>query len=154
VRDLDLTCTPAQHFSGRRLGNRDSTLWCGWVIRAGDRAIYFAGDTGRHPEFGAIARTLGPFDAVLLPIGAYEPRWFMRPVHMDPAEAVEAYREIAAPHDERSPLFVAMHWGTFVLTDEPVDEPPRLTREHWARAELPDELLWIPRHGETRHVAE
>jgi N-acyl-phosphatidylethanolamine-hydrolysing phospholipase D len=152
THDLDITCTPAQHFSGRRPNNRDSTLWCGWTIRAGDRAIYFAGDTGRHPEFGAITRRLGPFDAAFLPIGAYDPRWFMQPVHMAPEEAVSAYAELAAENADRLCSFVAMHWGTFKLTDEPMDEPPALTRVAWAEAELDPGLLWIPHRGETRRI--
>ncbi|HEV2641738.1 MAG TPA: MBL fold metallo-hydrolase, partial [Candidatus Elarobacter sp.] len=150
---LEIGCTPAQHFSGRRPNNRNETLWCGWTIRAGDRAIYFAGDTARHPEFAAITRALGPFDAALLPIGAYDPRWFMRPVHMDPEEAVSAYRDIAESNGGRACTFVAMHWGTFRLTDEPLDEPPRITRDCWTRSALPEDRLWIPRHGETRRVA-
>ena len=152
VRGLDVTCTPAQHFAGRRLGNRDSTLWCGWTIRSKERAIYFAGDTGRHPEFGAIARRLGPFDAAFFPIGAYDPRWFMQPVHMAPEEAVSAYAELAAENADRLCSFVAMHWGTFKLTDEPMDEPPALTRVAWTEADLDPGLLWIPHRGETRRI--
>jgi N-acyl-phosphatidylethanolamine-hydrolysing phospholipase D len=88
---------------------------------------------------------------VLLPIGAYEPRWFMRPVHMNPEEAVEAYRELArSVRDGRSPTFVSMHWGTFKLTDEPMDEPPRRLRAAWAAAGLDPAGLWVPAHGETR----
>jgi N-acyl-phosphatidylethanolamine-hydrolysing phospholipase D len=153
---LDMTCAPAQHFSGRRLGNRDSTLWCGWVIRAAGtnstRAVFFAGDTGLHPEFGDITRRLGPFDAAFLPIGAYDPRWFMQPVHMAPEEAVAAYGEISAANAGHPCVFVAMHWGTFRLTDEPPDEPPRLTRAAWTGANLDPALLWIPRHGETLRI--
>ncbi|MEO7043023.1 MAG: MBL fold metallo-hydrolase [Gemmatimonadaceae bacterium] len=146
---IEITCTPAQHFSGRRLNNRDSTLWCGWTIRAGSRAVYFAGDTGRHPEFSEITRRLGPFDAALLPIGAYNPRWFMQPVHMSPEEAVSAYMDIAAANDGRACSFVATHWGTFRLTDEPMEEPPALTRVTWSIAGLDPSLLCIPAHGET-----
>lgn len=149
THQLDITCTPAQHFSGRRPDNRDSTLWCGWVIRAGDRAVFFAGDTGRHPEFGGITERLGPFDAAFLPIGAYDPRWFMGPVHMAPDEAVSAYADIAAANAGRPCNFVAMHWGTFKLTDEPMDEPPKLTRAAWAQAGLDSALLWIPDRGAT-----
>ena len=149
---LDITCTPAQHFSGRWPNNRDSTLWCGWVIRDGDRAVFFSGDTGRHPEFESIASRLGPFDAAFLPIGAYEPRWFMGPVHMAPDDAVAAYTEIVAANDGRRCTFVAMHWGTFRLTDEPVDEPLKLTRQEWKSAALAPELLWIPARGETRRL--
>lgn len=146
---IEITCTPAQHFSGRRLNNRDSTLWCGWTIRAGERAVYFAGDTGRHPEFSEITRRLGPFDAALLPIGAYNPRWFMQPVHMSPEEAVSAYVDIAAANDGRACSFVATHWGTFRLTDEPMEEPPALTRVTWSATGLNPSRLCIPAHGET-----
>lgn len=154
VDQLEITCTPAQHFSGRGLTSRDSTLWCGWVVRTGAepgaRAVFVAGDTAAHPEFGVIGRELGPFDAALLPIGAYDPRWFMRAVHMDPDDAVAAYTALRGAWPDHRMLFVGMHWGTFKLTDEPLDEPPRLTREAWARAGYPESDLWIPRHGETR----
>ena len=150
---LDVTCVPAQHFSGRSALRRNGTLWCGWVLRAGARAVYFAGDTGRHPEFAEIARRCGPFDLALLPVGAYEPRWFMRAVHMNPEDAVAAYQEIAAAHpDAPPPLAAGMHWGTFKLTDEPLDEPPRRTRQLWELAGLSADRLWMPRHGETREV--
>lgn len=152
VRELDITCTPAQHFSGRRPDNRDSTLWSGWVIRAGDRAVFFAGDSGRHPEFAAITAKLGPFEAAFLPIGAYDPRWFMGPVHMAPDESVSAYTDIASENRERPCTFIAMHWGTFRLTDEPMDEPPRVTQDEWARRGLDTGLLWIPDRGETRRI--
>ncbi len=151
---LVLTCVPAQHFSGRSISNRNATLWCGWVIRSDSRAVLYAGDTGRHPEFTTITERLGPFDAAFLPIGAYEPRWFMQPVHMAPEEAVGAYREIVAANQGSPCSFVAMHWGTFKLTDEPLDEPPELTRAAWKEAELDPALLWIARHGETRILAE
>jgi N-acyl-phosphatidylethanolamine-hydrolysing phospholipase D len=152
THQLDVTCTPAQHFSGRRPNNRDSTLWCGWVIRAGGRAVFFAGDTGRHPEFTAITQRLGPFDAALLPIGAYDPRWFMGPVHMAPEESVSAYQEIASANRGQPCMFVAMHWGTFRLTDEPMDEPPALTRVAWELAGLEPALLCIPARGETLRI--
>jgi N-acyl-phosphatidylethanolamine-hydrolysing phospholipase D len=149
---LDITCTPAQHFSGRRFTNRNSTLWCGWTIRAGERAVFFAGDTARHPEFGTITRRLGPFDASFIPIGAYDPRWFMRPVHMAPDEAVSAYSDIAAANLGRPCIFVAMHWGTFRLTDEPLDKPPALTHAAWSAAARDPTLLWIPARGETLRI--
>jgi N-acyl-phosphatidylethanolamine-hydrolysing phospholipase D len=153
THDLDITCTPAQHFSGRRPNNRDSTLWCGWAIRTGDRAVFYAGDTGRHPEFAAITQRLGPFDAAFLPIGAYDPRWFMGPVHMAPEEAVSAYGEIRAANRGRRCHFAAMHWGTFRLTDEPMDEPPALARAEWRlRAEADAALLWVPARGETLRI--
>lgn len=150
------TCVPAQHFSGRRVNDRNATLWCGWTLRAGGRSIYYVGDTGYFPTIAdASRRGGGPFDLVLMPVGAYDPRWFMRPVHYAPEDAVRAYQELAAAQGDgpRPPAVMAgMHWGTFKLTDEPMDEPPRRTREAWALAGLPTEALWIPAHGETREV--
>ena len=150
---LEITCVPAQHFSGRGLHDRDRRLWCGWTLRAGDVAVYFAGDSGDHGEWDEIARRIGPVDAVLMPIGAYEPRWFMRPVHMDADEAVAAFARIAAAGDGHAPVMVGMHWGTFKLTDEALDEPPRRARAAWAHLGLPDDRLWILAHGETRRIA-
>jgi N-acyl-phosphatidylethanolamine-hydrolysing phospholipase D len=143
-------CTPAQHFSGRYPWNRNATLWCGWTIRIGDLAVFFAGDTGLHPELGTIAQRFGPFDLSILPIGAYDPRWFMHPVHMAPEEAVAAFQSIDSVHPEQSGVMLGSHWGTFRLTDEPVDEPPRLARQAWSTANSPFENLWILAHGETR----
>lgn len=145
---LVVTATPAQHFSARTPFDRDRTLWCGWVIAAGERRVFFAGDTGYHPAFGEIARRLGPFDVALLPIGAYEPRWFMRPAHMNPEEAVRAFGDLR--HAAAVRVLVPVHWGTFQLTDEPIDEPPRRARAAWQAAALPPDALWLLRHGETR----
>jgi N-acyl-phosphatidylethanolamine-hydrolysing phospholipase D len=142
-------CTPAQHFSGRYPWNRNATLWCGWVIGIGGYRIFFAGDTGLHPEFGKIARRFGPLDAAILPIGAYEPRWFMQPVHMSPEDAVSAYLQIRRGSPSDKCLFIPSHWGTFRLTDEPLDEPPRLLRKAWNEAHLPDSHLQLVRPGET-----
>ena len=154
VAGLRLRCTPAQHFSGRSAFDRDSTLWCGWALRAeaAGRSAWFVGDTGRHPEFATVARRAGPFDLVLMPVGAYEPRWFMRPVHMNPEDAVAAYAEIAAAQQGEPPLMAGMHWGTFKLTDEAIDEPPRRVRQLWELAQLPADRLWIPAFGETRTI--
>jgi N-acyl-phosphatidylethanolamine-hydrolysing phospholipase D len=142
-------CTPAQHFSGRYPWNRNATLWCGWVIGIGGYRVFFAGDTGLHPEFGKIARRFGPLDAAILPIGAYEPRWFMQPVHMSPEDAVSAYLQIRRGSPSDNCLFVPSHWGTFRLTDEPLDEPPRLLQKAWKEAYLPDSHLRLMRPGET-----
>ena len=145
-------CTPAQHFSGRYPWNRNATLWCGWVIEIGGHRVFFAGDTGLHPEFGEIVRHFGPLDAAILPIGAYEPRWFMQPVHMSPEDAVSAYLQITAETPSaRKCLFIPSHWGTFRLTDEPLDEPPRLLRKAWSDAGLPEAHLSLARLGERTH---
>jgi N-acyl-phosphatidylethanolamine-hydrolysing phospholipase D len=150
VGALEVGATPAQHFSARGPGDRNRTLWCGFALHARGRRALFAGDTGHHPEFARIAERFGPFDAVLLPIGAYEPRWFMRPVHMNPEDAVSAYTELlAGAPTARAPLCIPMHWGTFRLTDEPMTEPPERLRRAWEGAGLPAAELVILRHGET-----
>src|SRR5581483_7882355 len=124
-------------------------LWCGWTIRAGGVNVFFAGDTALHPEFGAIASRLGPFDLVMLPIGAYEPRWFMRAVHMNPEDAIDAYRAISETTNA-TPACVPIHWGTFRLTDEAVEEPPARFAERWREAGFPEPANWTLAHGETR----
>jgi N-acyl-phosphatidylethanolamine-hydrolysing phospholipase D len=147
--DFSVTSTPAQHFSARGLRDRGDTLWCGWVLETDGVRVFFAGDTALHPEFGEIRSRLGPFDLVLLPIGAYEPRWFMRTVHMNPEDALEAYRALAKDSDV-PPSCLTLHWGTFRLTDEPVDEPPRRFAQRWREVGLPESANWTFAHGETR----
>ncbi len=147
-----IACTPARHFSGRFPWNRNSTLWCGWTFRIGKASFFFAGDTALHPEFRTIAERFGPFDLVILPIGAYEPRWFMQPVHMDPGEAVQSFMDLISAHAVSRSVMLGSHWGTFRLTDEPVDEPPRLARACWNDAGLAPDDLWILAHGESRSI--
>jgi len=143
-QSLRIAATPALHFSARGFGDRGDTLWCGFVVsRANGRRVYFAGDTGFHPEFGKIGERYGPFDLALLPIGAYEPRWFMRYLHMNPEEAVEAFRAVNAR------LMVPIHWGTFKLTDEAMDEPPLRARGAWQTAGLAPDGYRQLAHGET-----
>ncbi len=119
VGGVAITATPARHFSARTPFDRNRTLWAGFMIRAGGGRILFAGDSGAGPHWREIGARLGAPDVALLPIGAYEPRWFMAPVHMDPAEAVQAHLALGA---RRS---VGMHFGTFQLTDEAIDAPLR-----------------------------
>jgi len=146
---LTLGCTPAQHFSGRRPWERDRSLWCGWSVATADRRLLFVGDTGYHPEFRRIGERFGPFDVVLVPVGAYEPRWFMQPVHMNPEEAIRACVDLRGATAQVAHC-VPMHWGTFKLTDEPMDEPPRRARAAWDAARLPPERFWLLAHGESR----
>ncbi|MDQ6888028.1 MAG: MBL fold metallo-hydrolase [Gemmatimonadota bacterium] len=150
IAGATITCTPAQHFSARGLRDRNRTLWCGYAVRAGSHRVFFAGDTGYHPEFGRIGAQLGPFDLALIPIGAYAPRWFMRSVHMDPDEAVSAYTDVRTGHPTSHPAMLPIHWGTFKLTDEPMDEPPLRLRAAWHHAALDPAKLWLLEHGETR----
>jgi N-acyl-phosphatidylethanolamine-hydrolysing phospholipase D len=148
--DLRLTCLPAQHFSGRTLGTRNRTLWCGWALRTSNRSLFFAGDTALHPDFGSIAARCGPFDVAILPIGAYEPRWFMGSVHMNPEDCIDAVEQLQTGQQGTGLVMIAAHWGTFKLTDEPMDEPPARMRDRWRAAGRDHEDLWIMHHGETR----
>ncbi len=151
VRGMSVTATPARHFSARRLGDRNKTLWCGYAIAHGGRRAYFAGDTAYHPEFSAIGRHAGPFNLVMMPVGAYDPRWFMHVVHVDPEEALEAFTDIVSSSPAtRTPLMLGIHWGTFRLTSEPMEEPPKRTRVRWRELGLDPDRLWIAAFGETR----
>lgn len=150
---LRVTATPARHFTARRLGDRNKTLWCGFTCERHGQRAYFAGDTAYHPLFGEIGARCGPFDFVMIPIGAYDPRWFMERVHVDPEEAVQVYQDLIAPHASAPlPLMLGIHWGTFRLTDEPMDEPPRRTAARWQTLGLAADRLWIARFGETRSI--
>jgi L-ascorbate metabolism protein UlaG (beta-lactamase superfamily) len=112
-----LTLTPAQHFSARTPFDRNRALWGGFVLEAGGARLYFAGDSAYAPFFRDVPQRCGPITVALLPIGAYEPRWFMKAVHMNPAEAVQAHLDLAASHS------IGMHYGTFQLTTEGIDQP-------------------------------
>ncbi len=124
--ELGLICVPAQHGSARSLLDRNSTHWCGWVLKSEERSLYFVGDSGYSPIFKDIGERLGGFDLSIIPIGAYEPRWLMGPVHLDPKEAVMVHRDV------HSHMSVACHWGTFRMTDEPWHEPPELLKKELA----------------------
>ncbi len=152
---FEAVCVPARHWTRRRPGGTNRRLWCGWVVcpssaagaaEAGPR-VWYAGDTGYCRTFTEIGARLGPFDASLVPIGAYEPRWFMGAAHVNPEEAVQAYRDAGGKG-----AFVGIHWGTWRLTFEDPLEPPGRARAAWAAAGLPAADLHIPRHGETLEV--
>ena len=112
-------CVPALHFSSRGIFDRNMTLWCGYMIECQDRFVYFAGDTAFGRHFGQIREQFGSPRLALLPIGAYEPRWFMSPVHMAPEEAVRAHEILATKTS------IAIHHGTFQLSDESIDAPKK-----------------------------
>jgi N-acyl-phosphatidylethanolamine-hydrolysing phospholipase D len=140
-----IAALPCQHWTRRTPWDARKKLWASWGLWSpAGRAVYFGGDSGWFPGFPEIARRAGAFEALLMPIGAYEPRWFMRPVHMNPEEAVRAYRELGGRG-----TMIGMHWGTWRLTDEDPLEPPVRTRSAWAEVGLPEERLFLPRHGET-----
>jgi L-ascorbate metabolism protein UlaG (beta-lactamase superfamily) len=112
-----ITCTPARHFTARTPFDRNQTLWGGFMLEHQGSQVLFAGDSGAGPHWRQIQDRLGPPDVALLPVGAYAPRWFMSPVHMDPAEAVQAHADLGSRQS------VGMHYGTFQLTDEAIDAP-------------------------------
>ena len=144
VNGLHHTCTPAQHFSGRGLSDRNKTLWGSWCVEGKTKKFFFAGDSGYSAHFKDIGTRLGPFDLSLMPIGAYDPRRLMRPVHMDPDEAVRASLEVGAR------TMLATHWGSFKLTDERLDDPPKKMEEAVRARNLPHEHYWAFLLGETR----
>ncbi|MDQ1348078.1 MAG: hypothetical protein QG573_1452, partial [Acidobacteriota bacterium] len=127
-RGFRLTLLPAQHWSRRLSQPDETTLWGSWVIESARMRSFFAGDSGYFHGFAEYGRLFPGLDLALLPTGAYEPRWFMKPVHMNPEEAVGAFRDLGAAH------MVPMHWGTFDLTDEPIDEADRVLENLLAEA--------------------
>jgi N-acyl-phosphatidylethanolamine-hydrolysing phospholipase D len=134
--EVTLHSVPAQHGSARTLFDRNSSHWCGWVLESSQgpksesRRIYFAGDTGYSPIFREIGAKFGGFDLSLIPIGCYNPRWLMQPVHLNPADAVQVHMDV------HSHLSIACHWGTFRLADEPLEEPPALLAHELAEAHI------------------
>lgn len=141
---LAITLVPARHWSMREPWNRNATLWGGYVVRAPEGTAYHSGDTAFGDHFAEIAARMGPIDWAMLPIGGYAPRWFMEPQHVDPVEAARGFLALGARH------LLAMHWGTFRLTDEPIGEPPQLLQAYWREHQLPDDRLWIADVGEPR----
>jgi N-acyl-phosphatidylethanolamine-hydrolysing phospholipase D len=156
VNGVDFHFTPTQHWSGRGLGDRSQTLWGAWAALGPNFQWYFSGDTAYSPDFLDTASYFaakqtpeagGGFDAALIAIGAYEPRWFMREQHVDPREAVRIHGDLGAKKS------IGVHWGTFSLTDEPLDAPPRDLTRALADARLaPDEFMTLA-IGETMRFA-
>lgn len=132
ARGWRFTLLPSQHWSRRLSQPINSVLWGAWMVETASTRVFLAGDTGWFHGFAEYGRRFGPFDLAVLPIGAYEPRWFMAPMHMSPGEALDAARDLRARN------MVPVHWGTFDLSDEAVDEPPRELERQLARPEYAD----------------
>jgi N-acyl-phosphatidylethanolamine-hydrolysing phospholipase D len=145
---LKFHCVPIQHFSGRSPLKRNETLWSGWVIESKSGKIFFAGDTGYSPVFKDIGDRFGPLQISIIPIGAYRPRWFMNPVHVDPPEAI---RILGDTHSERA---IACHWGTFKLSDEPLGEPPVYLRKTMRENGIDEGKFIIMKFGETLSLSK
>ncbi|MGH3656599.1 MAG: MBL fold metallo-hydrolase, partial [Micromonosporaceae bacterium] len=138
---VDFTFVPAHHWTRRTLFDACQSLWGGWIVEAGDafaggRRIYFAGDSAYGPGFAELGRRFPGIDLALLPVGAYLPRWFMKPLHMNPAEAVRAFGDLGAAR------MGTIHWGTFVLSAEPPLAPLEQIRRHWRAAGRSPGDLW------------
>jgi L-ascorbate metabolism protein UlaG (beta-lactamase superfamily) len=144
---LPITLTRAQHFSSRTMWDRNRALWGGFLIEAAGRRILFVGDSGYGPHFREIGARLGPIDLALVPIGAYEPRWFMKDIHMNPAEAVQAHLDVAAHQS------LAMHFGTFQLTPEGIDDPVRALAQALRERGVVAERFRTPGVGESIWLA-
>jgi N-acyl-phosphatidylethanolamine-hydrolysing phospholipase D len=139
--------TPSQHWSQRFPWIVNRTHWSGFVVEGRGGKLFFPGDTGYSRDFADIRERLGAVTVALLPIGAYEPRWFMEPMHTSPYDAVRIHQDLNVAQS------VAMHWGTFPLTDEPFDEPPRLLARARQEAGVPEGDFWVMGHGETRDLS-
>ncbi|MBI2772405.1 MAG: MBL fold metallo-hydrolase [Burkholderiales bacterium] len=152
-RGVDFFFTPVQHWSARALGDRHKTLWGGWAVFAPDFHWYFSGDTAYSRDFldtrerFAARQQGGGFDAALIAVGACEPRWFMRDQHVDPAEAVQVHKDLGA---RRS---IGVHWGTFELTDESLDQPPRDLAQARRAQGVAEEDFFLMQIGQTRRLA-
>lgn len=116
--DLEVHFVPAQHWSQRTAFDRNRSLWGGFVGRADHQTFYFAGDSGYFDGFVEIGRRFPNINLAAIPIGAYDPEWFMQPQHMNPEQAGQTFLDLGAEH------MLSIHWGTYKLTDEPLDEPP------------------------------
>jgi L-ascorbate metabolism protein UlaG (beta-lactamase superfamily) len=144
---LKLTLAPVQHWSSRTPWDRNRTLWGSWVIEQAHMRLYFGGDFGYSQDLADIGRHFGSIDLAMLPIGCYEPRWFMSVMHVNPEEAVRAQQDLHAHYA------VGMHWGTFRLTDEALDEPPRKLAELRSLRGMAEEEFFVTAIGQTCRLA-
>ncbi|HEX9051369.1 MAG TPA: MBL fold metallo-hydrolase [Anaeromyxobacter sp.] len=147
VGPVTVTFVPSQHWSRRGPFDTNRTLWGGFVVEGTRATVYHSGDTASFAGFKEIGARFPRIDAALLPIGAYDPAWFMESMHLNPEQALQAFEDLGAR------TFVAMHWGTFKLTDEPLDEPPRRLEAERARRGIAADRVRVLAVGETLDVA-
>ena len=134
--------TPVQHWSKRTFFDMNKTLWSGWMIQWRDFAFYFAGDAGYSSDFKETVKKLGEPDLAAIPIGAYEPRDFMKSAHINPEEAVKVFSDLGAKYA------IGIHWGTFKLTLEPMKEPPERLKKALTAAGVDSKIFRTLKHGE------
>ena len=144
VKGTMVHCLPTQHWSKRSLNDTRKSLWSSWAITGPQKRFYFAGDTGYFDGFKDIGDKFGPFDLAAVPVGAYEPRAMMKATHMNPEEAVQSALDV------RATTAVAMHYGTFDLSDEPLSEPPLRFKAAAEKTSLGTKGSWVLAIGETR----
>ncbi|KAJ3007974.1 UNVERIFIED_CONTAM: hypothetical protein HDU68_003274 [Siphonaria sp. JEL0065] len=157
--NVEITCTPCQHFSSRTLWDRNQTLWSSWHIATPQKRFFFGGDTGYRtvfegeydieatlptcPSFREVKSRFGPCDLAALPIGAYEPRHLLSPVHCNPGDAVDVHLDLGSKKS------VAMHWGTFPLGFEPPTVPPQVLKEELKKRGIKEDMFLVVDVGET-----
>lgn len=144
--DLNISSVPAQHFSGRGLTDRDKTLWSGYVIENDAGNVYFAGDTGYDGFFPEIDERFGPIETALIPIGAYRPRWFMEPIHVDPEQAVQIHLDVQARQS------IGIHFGTFPLADDGMTEPLEDLQSAKEKFNIPSGEFTTLKEGQTQII--
>ncbi|XP_069834017.1 N-acyl-phosphatidylethanolamine-hydrolyzing phospholipase D isoform X1 [Dendropsophus ebraccatus] len=142
--EVTFVFTPCQHWCKRTLFDDNRVLWGSWSVLGPSNRFYFAGDTGYCAAFEQIGKRFGPFDVAAIPIGAYEPRWFMKYQHVDPEEAVRIHADIRAKKS------VAIHWGTFALANEHYLDPPIKLKEALERYGLTSQDFFVLNHGDSR----
>jgi len=142
--DVGFTFVPVHHWSRRGPFDLNKALWGGWVMEAEGRKAFFGGDSAYGNRFKEVGARIKGIEVAMMPIGAYEPRWFMSPVHMDPDEAVAATSDLGAK------ALATMHWGTFPLSREPVMQPVERVRAAWESSGRPRMDLWDLAVGQTR----
>ena len=142
VKNTLFTFTPVQHWSARGFRDRNKSLWGGWFMQSSDRTIYHAGDTGYSDDFKETRSRLGSPDFAMIPIGGYDPLWFMRYHHVNPLESIQIALDLGVPKS------FGMHWGTFRLTDEDILEPAQLIDQELKKLNLADDFFRTVKPGE------
>ncbi len=143
---LTITFVPAHHWSQRGLFDENKTLWGGWIIESGERKVYYAGDTGLAPVLKEIGRRSPGIEYAILPVGAYEPRWYMKSMHMNPSDVVQAFVDLGAK------FLIPVHWGTLRMGDEPPGEAPVALRSETKRRGMATSTLRVLAVGETAAI--
>lgn len=145
-KEFVFACTPSQHWCQRTAFDRNKALWCSWVVKGPENSLFFGGDTGYCSAFKQIGKKYGPITFAAIPIGAYCPRWFMKPQHVDPEEAVQVHEDLGAKTS------IGIHWGTFKMSVEPYMEPKEKLAEAVKKKGLSADAFYTLYHGEVKQL--